>query len=305
MAVKPTTRIRKRKQRRLRFRTRKLGGGTVHANVKKAQEAFKAPKNVVFYNKYHLGDNIFNLKFLYNISNILKEKKIKVKYLYNPEHISRVEELKRYVDPEAVDLQPLENNTPPPGAIELWMSIPIEGLPNNDDFDLYFPKHYEMMLKKLGLSHSGIDTSLYQKEPYLEDIYQKLDSKFKDLDILIINAEPQSHQLVYHKVLFERMCVELSKKYKVAVTSPLKNNDTIPCTFKDKLMLQDIAAISTHAKYIIGIHSGPVTACFTDATKKSVKKWILFADNKVKHSQTNTVVLPNSYHYKMIEEFLN
>jgi hypothetical protein len=69
-------------------------------------------------------------------------------------------------------------------------------------------------------------------------------------------------------------------------------------------MLQDIAAISTHAKYIIGVHSGPVTACFTDATKKSVKKWILFADNKVKHSQTNAVVLPNTYHYKMIEEFL-
>jgi len=312
MAVKRKTRIRKRKQKRFRSRRIKLSGGTVHENVKKAQggDAPVPPpapppenKEVVFYNKYHLGDNIFNLKFLYNISNVLKEKKIKVKYLYNPIEISNVDELKRYIDPDAVNLQPLENNSPPQGAIELWMGNPRNGA-NSNNFDKYFPKHYEMILDKLGLGNSGIDTSLYQKEPYLEDIYAKLDPKFKDLDILIINAEPKSAQVVYHKALFEKMCLELSKKYKVAITSPIEGDDTIPCTFKDKLMLQDIAAVSTHAKYIIGIHSGPVTACFTDATKKSVKKWILFADNNPYHSETNAVVLKNNYDYRMIEEHL-
>jgi len=262
-------------------------------------------KEVSFYNKYNLGDNIFNLKFLYNISNILKEKRIKVKYYYNPNAISNAEELKRYVDPDAVELKQLEKDSLPDGAIELWMGNPINSVSNMWDLDLYFPKHYKMILDKLGLSDSGIDTSLYQKEPYLEDIYVKLDPKYKDLEILIINAEPKSRQVVYHKVLFEKMCVTLSKKYKVAITSPIEGNDTIPCTYKDKLMLQDIGAISTHAKYIVAVHSGPVTACFTDATKKSVKKWILFADNNTKHSETNIVVLTNNYDYRTIEEYLN
>jgi hypothetical protein len=308
MTVRRKTRIRKRKQKRVRSRTRKLRGGTVHDNVKKAQNAAPKPeppsKEVTFYNRYHLGDNILNLKFLYNISSVLKEKKIKVKYLYNPNEISRTDELERYIDPAAVELRAIENNIPSPGAIELWMGNPIVGLPNMWDLDLYFPKHYAMILDKLGLADSGIDTSLYQKEPYLEDIYKKLDPKYKDLEILIINAEPKSFQVVYHKALFEQMCIRLAKKYKVAVTSPIEGEDSIPCTFKDKLMLQDIAAISTHAKYIVGIHSGPVTACFTDATKKSVKKWVLFADNGTIHSQTNIEVLPNHYDYKLIEEHL-
>jgi hypothetical protein len=306
MRVKRKTHIRKRKQKRVRSRTRKLRGGNVHRNVKKAEEHHAAPvtKEVSFYNKYNLGDNIFNLKFLYNISKTLKEKRIKVKYYYNPNTISNPDELKRYVDPDAVELKPIENGSPPPGAIELWMGNPIKDVPNMWDLDVYFPKHYKMILDTLGLGDSGIDTSLYQKEPYLEDIYVKLDPKYKDLEILIINAEPQSRQIIYHKALFEKMCVTLSKKYKVAITTPIEGNDTIPCTFKDKLMLQDIGAISTHAKFIIGVHSGPVTPCYTDATKKSVKKWILFADNNTVHSQTNSITLKNNYDYRMIEEHL-
>jgi len=268
--------------------------------------ASPAQKQFIFYNKYNYGDNIFNLKFLFNISNVLKEKGITIRYLYNPEHIPNEAELQRYVNPSVLKLEKMENtHTFPEGAIELWMGLPINGLAKQNDLDIYFPAHYKMILNKLGIPEPNtIDTSLYQKEPYLEDIYNKLDPKFKDLDILMINAEPQSKQVIFHKDLFERMCIDLSKKYKVAITSPIEDDNTIPCTFKDKLMLQDIGAISTHAKYIIGVHSGPVTPCFTDATKKSVKKWILFADNGTTHSETNALVLKNNYDYKAIEENL-
>jgi hypothetical protein len=69
-------------------------------------------------------------------------------------------------------------------------------------------------------------------------------------------------------------------------------------------MLQDIGAISTHAKYIIAINSGPLVPCYTHATKEHVKKWIIFVDEPFKHTQVNSVALKNTYDMRHIEEHL-
>jgi hypothetical protein len=53
------------------------------------------------------------------------------------------------------------------------------------------------------------------------------------------------------------------------------SSSEIPSTNKDKLALQDIGAISTHAKYIFAIHSGALSGCFNLHTKQRVKKWII------------------------------
>ena len=44
---------------------------------------------------------------------------------------------------------------------------------------------------------------------------------------------------------------------------------------KQNRTMKDIGAISTHAKIICGFMSGPMTPCFNEATKNSVKKWIV------------------------------
>ena len=262
-------------------------------------------KDFIFYNQYHYGDQIFNLKFLYNITNKLKEKGIKIKYLYDTNYIKNLNELERYRDPEVVTLEGIGDKLPE-GAVQLWMGNPLPG--NNpvsvEALDDFFPLFYANILNHIGLENNNIDTSLYQDEPYLQDIYNKLDPKFKDLDILIINAAPQSGQVVYHIEKFSTMCIQLSKKYRVAITSPIEGQ-SIPCTMSDKLSLQDIGAISTHAKYIIAIHSGPLVPCFNAATKKNVKKWILFADNKTHHSKINAVTFTNDYDYATIEKNIN
>ena len=289
MAKKPRTRLRKGRQRGSRTRTRKLKGGAIQ-------------KNPVFYCSFHLGDHILNLKFFFNISNVLKEHGIKVTYLYNPSEIQNPDELKRYANPDTLVLDIL--HTPPEGAIQLWMGVPINGIQYNN-FDEYYNEFYKMILDKLGLANLGIDTSLYQKEPYLEDIYNKFDDKFKNLDVLIINAEPKTYQTVYNKDIFDKMCIMLSeKKYKIATTSPVTNNDSIPCTMKDNMLLQDIGAISTHAKFIIAVHSGPLTPCFNYAAKQNVKKWLLCVDNGVVNSQIPSVVIRDGYDYSAIEEHL-
>ena len=60
-------------------------------------------------------------------------------------------------------------------------------------------------------------------------------------------------------------------------------NDSIPCTFQDGLTIQDIGAISTHASYIIGVHSGPFMACYNQQTKNHVKHWFVFQDQGIQH----------------------
>lgn len=278
------TRYRKRKYKR----TRKVRGG----NPK---------KSFSFWNKYHYGDNILNLKFLYNISDILKAKGINIKYYYDDGYNKNKAELDRYIHPNGVvSLYSIKDK--PADAIELWMGDPINNI-ESKVLDKYYKLFYTKILNILNLRNEKIDVSLYQPEPYLQDIYNKLDSKFKDLDILIINAAPKSAQFIYDEKAFNEMCIMLSKKYKVATTSPV--NDSITCTMRDGLMLQDIGAISTHAKYIIGIHSGPVTTCFNNTTTSSVKKWILFADNHTTHEEINCIVISGKYDYNKIEKNMN
>jgi len=174
----------------------------------------------------------------------------------------------------------------PPDAIQLWMgeSVPDPTQPDGKRayvpaIDTYFKIFYQEILKKMNLDQKGIDTSLFQKEDYLNDIYNKLDPKFKDLDVLIINGQPQSGQFAYDAGKMDAMCTRLASKYKVATTSPV--NDSIVCTMKDGLKLQDIGAISTHAKYIVGILTGPFTPCFNKQAKEYVQKWYILYNGDI------------------------
>jgi len=75
---------------------------------------------------------------------------------------------------------------------------------------------------------------------------------------------------------FDNMIKTLHNKYKIVTTEKIKD---IPCTRDNKLMLKDIGAISTHAKYIIFINSGPITPCLNSYALKHVKKWFEFDNN--------------------------
>jgi hypothetical protein len=99
------------------------------------------------------------------------------------------------------------------------------------------------------------------------------------------------------------MCTRLASKYNIVTTSIV--NDTIKSTVKSGLKLQDIGAISTHAKYIIAINSGPLTTCFNTDTQKSVKKWIVFEKSPVTNTEINMVLLNNFDNIDNIEQYLD
>jgi hypothetical protein len=278
--------------------------------IKRGGAENSGQKTFSFFNKYHYGDNILNLKFFFNISPILKKRGIKINYYFDEKYNKR-EELERFVDKDTVTLHHLEDK--PGDAVDLWMGDNIfngefvkasgsSGSLAYFELDTYYSAFYQIIVEKLGLKEENIDVSLYQPEPYLQEIYNNLDNKYKNLDILVINAVPKSNQYRFNKEYIDNMCISLHQKYNIATTSPV--NDAIKCTMNDKLMLKDIGAISTHVKYILGIHSGPVTACFNSDTNKNIKKWILFANNGVKHVNPKIIILDNKYDLKNIEEHL-
>lgn len=258
-------------------------------------------KEFHFYCTFHYGDNILNLKFLYNISPILKKHGITIKYYYDALYIHNVDELQRYVNPDVVTLFTMD--TKPVNAIQLWMGDKtfINNVSYNQ-INIFYDLFYKKILGILGLESENIKTSLFQEESYLQDIYNKLDPKFHNIDILIINAQPQSGQLDYNKSKMDEMCIRLSSKYKIVTTTHV--NDSINSTMKSGLKLQDIGAISTHAKYIIAVNSGPVTTCFNIDTQKSVKKWIIFDKSSITNSEINMVLLNNLDTIDNIEQYL-
>lgn len=240
-----------------------------NTTIIRVSEGFQEKKEFHFYNTSHYGDSILNLKFFYNISEKMKENNIMIHYYYG-EWIKNVSELERYTDSTTMTLHPYGEH--PESAIELWMKNPVNGI-SAGDFANYYNAFYANILKIIGLEDKGIDTSLYQKEDYLLTIYEGLDDKYKDIDILIINAEPKSGQFEYNKKDFDTIIKKLSEKYRVVTTSP--SSSEILCTMNDKLALQDIGAISTHAKYMFALTSGPLIPCLNFYTKQHVKKWII------------------------------
>jgi hypothetical protein len=253
------------------------------------EEAYSEKKSAHFHCGFHYGDNIVNLKFFYAISKKLKENNIMIQYYYDNNQNKNANEFKRYIDDETVSLRLISEV--PPESIELWMGRDIDGV-GHVDFDVYFPKFYTRILTALNLQDQGIDVSLYQKEDYLLDIYTRLDDKYKDLDILILNSQPHSGQFATYNVdSMNALCRRLATKYKIATSTYV--DDSIPCTFTDGLAIQDIGAISTHAKAIVAVFSGPITACFNQYTKEHVKKWILLLSHPIKFAEINVVLVDN------------
>lgn len=261
-------------------------------------------KTYSFYNKWHYGDNILNLKFFYVMAPVLKKNGIRINYYYDASYIKNVDELERYVDKSVVRLYPI--TILPLDAIELWMSNNImkggKTYTHRPEFDVYYNAFYENIASILRIPVTPAQTSLYQNETYLPVVYTTLDAKFKNLDILVINAKPQSSQFVYDEGKMNELCLHLKKKnYNIATTGFVA--DSIPCTMTSGLKMQDIGAISTRCKYIICSFTGPSTACFNRFTKEYVKNWFVFQDSPLLLTELNNVHYITSDKFNTIYSF--
>jgi hypothetical protein len=227
-----------------------------------------------FHNRFHIGDNLLNLKFFLYISPILKEQNITIVYYYNKKWpYNKEETLQSYLDPDVVKIRPSYErsslNEKSRNSMELWMGNSIDDVVYTDT-EIYFDLYYKKILSHLNIVNPALSTSLWIDEPFLLQVYDTLEPQYKNIDILILNTIGRSAQCDDTSDL-TLLALHLSKRFTIVTADPV---DGIPSA--DTLTLQQIGAISTHAKYIISTCSGPQIPCFNKYAKEYVKKWFFF-----------------------------
>jgi len=221
-----------------------------------------------FYNIAHIGDNLLNLKYFLYLTPILKEKNCKIIYYYSTQwHYNKEATLRSYIDPSVVTIKPLEER--PRNSIELWQGHAIDNVTYIDS-ERYFELFYKKILNILNINDPTVLTNLWLDEPFLVDVYNSLEQKYKDIDILILNTVGRSGQ--YSDTRSVNNLARYLHRHFTVVTMDDVGEDV---TSAGHLSLKEVGAISTRAKYIISTCSGPHIPCFNKLTKEYVKKWFI------------------------------
>lgn len=272
--------------------------------IKKRRKTYKKYKrklkggfnNIInLYNRFHLGDNIFLLIYLFNIKETILNNNITINFYILKENIEAVKE---FVCCDNIHLYDIE--TKPVDAIDTWIGSQdyehnfykyVQG--KNEPFDIFLPIFFTELGKKVNLPELK---EITYTDPNLLDRYNKFNEKYKNLDILIINANPISGQFSMDKPEWDKFIQGLSEKYKIVSTEKINN---IVCTRDDNLSLKDIAAISTHVKYIIAVNTGPIVGCFNTYTLQNLTKFFVY-DKTLGYS--NSKIIMNLPFDKVLEQ---
>ncbi len=234
----------------------------------KSKEGFDAgADNIIhIFNKNHLGDCVIMMIYLYHIKDFLHDSKQHVKFYINSNYINQIRE---FIPNDNVTLHPLEEK--PAHAHDAWFAKSFNLLDKQKNFLPFLAKHSNRLADLF--KTPKMDSFVYD-DTDLNARYARLDpAKYHDVDFLIINSKPQSGQLEYDEAAWNSIVEDLGRLYKVVTTLKVGN---IPCTMDDKLSIKDIAAISTHAKNIIAVNTGPLIGCFNRAAMENVKQWYIF-----------------------------
>jgi hypothetical protein len=243
-----------------------------------------------FYNKYHLGDNIFNFILFYHIKNYIEENNIQIYYYCLPHYINQVSE---FNCSENIIIQNIDEGMPE-NTIELWQnndklgvtfhathSTCIQQKKKRVNYNLFYKVFFNNFLKMIKIPikmkhFNYIDEDLLTR-------FINLPDKYKDIDLLILNSQPFSEQYVYNKNIWDGMINLYNKNYKLVTTTKV---DGISCTADDNLSVKDIASISINVKVIIAINSGVVPGLLNEYTLTNVKQVYMF-DDRCKFSYPN------------------
>lgn len=134
----------------------------------------------------------------------------------------------------------------------------------------------------------GLESPFTRESDLLFDYPSIKDTSSEKFDFLVINSEPMSGQCRSLDLGdLDRLAIELSEKYKVVTTRPVK--PWIQCTQNQRLTVTQIGGISCHCDYIVTVSTGASWATFNVWNRKSVKKRIIILDNERVEIAPNSV----------------
>jgi hypothetical protein len=230
------------------------------------------------FNRYHLGDNLFNIIFFNNIAKYLEKNNIIIQYYLNPNYFNQIQE---FMQTNNVVLLDYNSTTEDNMGIHLWIDEPTHKLKfcdyclHNDKrrpvpYNLFLMLFYKQILEiwKLPIS---INSIIYDDNNLIER-YNNLNEKYKNIDVLFINSNPLSGQYVYD----ENEWIQFIRhfwKYNIVTTNKINRMPHLKCTTDDNLTIKDIAAISTKCKIVIFVNSGVMPGLFNIHTMNNVKQF--------------------------------
>lgn len=232
------------------------------------------------FNPFHLGDNVYNMWFFFTIRDILERANIHIEYFCQSKYHDQVRE---FAPPG--DVVSIHDYT---AGIDYWgdeygvrLHIGNQRLAKhlfnrpNTNFDEFYVVFFRQFLEMVGLDTPAPAPIKFAYSDYdLLLRYEVLPPQYKDLDILVINSTPCSHQFFLNKAAWDdyiRKLVYLG--FKVATTEKTAG---VCCTADSGLTLKGIGAVSTRAKVIIAINTGPLSACFNTFTLDNMRRMFVF-----------------------------
>ena len=234
-------------------------------------------KILYFYNKYGLGDSVFNMIFFTIIKHFIFHNSITIYYYTKSEYITQLQEfINNYKN---IILGSFD--TKPPNSIELWIDNDSLGYTFSEkankiqivNYNKYYKNFFNIILKKLNIN-INISKFVYKDEDLLNR-YNFISDKYKHFDILILNSIPNSGQYNYVKNTWDNFILKLNNKFNILTTNKVKG---VLCTYDDKLTIKDIASLSTKAKIVIAINSGVLPGLLNIYTLKTVRHFYIFDD---------------------------
>jgi hypothetical protein len=234
------------------------------------------------YNKYHLGDNIFNFILFYHLKEYIENHDAYIYYYCKPNYI---EQVKEFNCSSRIKILNIDDGFPN-NAIELWQNNEKIGVTFHDthcrakelqmkrvNYNLYYRVFFNKFLKLLKIPIKIKHFSYKDEDLFIR--YNNFHDKYKNIDLLILNSQPFSGQYNYDKNIWDNMIRLYNSKYKLVTTTKV---DGILCTMDDMLTVKDIAALSMNVKVIIAVNSGVTPGLLNEYTLKNVRQVYTFDD---------------------------
>ncbi len=229
-------------------------------------------KILYVYNKYHLGDNIFNILFFNKILKYLEKNAIFINYYLKKEYIKEVNNF--LIKSNNIKLIDYDANKILPNMYHLWIEDSLYKMKYSNSvekslpYNMFLTYFFNETLSKWNMPIK-IKTIIYDDVKLLE-LNQNITNKnnyYKNIDILFINSIPFSGQFIYNNDEWIEFMNQFSQ-YNIITTNKIPH---VKCTTDDNLSVKDIAAISMNAKVIICVNSGVVPGILNVYTMSKVK----------------------------------
>lgn len=239
-------------------------------------------KLIKLYNRFHLGDQVFNFILFYNIKDYIEANNIIIHYYCNKEYHLQLLEFNCSKNIEIHELSPNVNLN---NGLHVWIGDRMYDIcwyTQADNFqrklNLFYVAFFNEVLQKLKIP------VLFQKLEYSDPdlltrydrVNQQCNNKYAELDFLILNSTALSGQYYRNDAEWNPLILKLNEKYRIVTTEKVPG---VNCTQEDRLSIKDIAAVSTKAKKIIAVNSGVIQGLFNIYTLTNVEVMYTFSYN--------------------------